>query len=648
MINVGSNIYKINFTDELYLYESTHGLQFENHMLSPQKLELPQKQISKEQRIDIAFFIIKHALKLLEYQIINENIVINPFEFYIHGNLRGISTMKICKRDTLSIAIDVRKIFFSVDNCYQLIEQLQKQNIDEHNYFKDKYVRTRYTNKHFLCKVKRIIRDAEFIYKGKVLEKYFEDKHRLRSKHDVYLETYDTSSVKNQYLIAELCEIKVEYEEIDASDYCNNLNYWNNILNCSQEFVQFLKQYKLQIEASAQTYPQTYMDPGCLCLANSTVKPLSQIVYPRTQLEFEHYYGEMFTKHQIPFTSNLNIPSIIIVTSRESQQEKDQFNVFLNQFQDHIKSRTYLVPQPIVIDATSLDDIMNDLQQSFYLVVGSSNFISQNINKRNQILEKGFPIQYVQLPIQEQGLNRLFGVIIANNGSASWNIKELDGQFGGYKITSVLGIHFEDQQYKCTLTINKQLNKCISTFGTLQDCFRILLGTFYATQKKLPDLLVIISNLQISIPDFNNLLDEFIQLIIKQGLQNSLNKPAIIAIRTQQNLEERYYTFQEGDTSTNYFRNPGVGLYLINPQKIILFTQRSGQGCSVGTDLFIQGCPEKQLKDLIRFYYNLVFLCFDLNSKTYLPAPYYYAKKIIIINSPQYIKCIQSGQLLYL
>ena len=94
-------------------------------------------------------------------------------------------------------------------------------------------MRTRYTNKSFMCKVKRIIRDAEFIYKGKVLERYFEDKHHLKSKHVVYLETYDTTSVKTQYLIAEFCEIKVEYEEIDASDYCNNLNYWNNILNCS-------------------------------------------------------------------------------------------------------------------------------------------------------------------------------------------------------------------------------------------------------------------------------------------------------------------------------------------------------------------------------------------------------------------------------
>lgn len=64
MIVLGSNIYQLIFTEDLYLYKADHGLKYkEGVIISPMKYELPQVTYTRSERADIAFTILKEGLK---------------------------------------------------------------------------------------------------------------------------------------------------------------------------------------------------------------------------------------------------------------------------------------------------------------------------------------------------------------------------------------------------------------------------------------------------------------------------------------------------------------------------------------------------------------------------------------------------------
>lgn len=83
-------------------------------------------------------------------------------------------------------------------------------------------------------------------------------------------------------------------------------------------------------------------------------------------------------------------------------------------------------------------------------------------------------------------MNRLLAMMTANLGSVPWSIKEINGYINNKK-TSVLGIWKSDDKFSACLSINKSLNKYISSYGNFDETITILLGTYYATHKILAD-----------------------------------------------------------------------------------------------------------------------------------------------------------------
>ena len=70
----------------------------------------------------------------------------------------------------------------------------------------------------------------------------------------------------------------------------------------------------------------------------------------------------------------------------------------------------------------------------------------------------------------------------ANLGSVPWSIKEVNG-FINNKKSAVLGIWKSENSFCACLSINKYLNKYISSYGDLDQILTLLLATYYATHK---------------------------------------------------------------------------------------------------------------------------------------------------------------------
>lgn len=70
-IVVGSNIYKIEFTDEVYVYSGNqvqNTIQFRDGLIiSPKKLDLPEYKFNRSERAEIISAILREAINYLEY-----------------------------------------------------------------------------------------------------------------------------------------------------------------------------------------------------------------------------------------------------------------------------------------------------------------------------------------------------------------------------------------------------------------------------------------------------------------------------------------------------------------------------------------------------------------------------------------------------
>lgn len=96
------------------------------------------------------------------------------------------------------------------------------------------------------------------------------------------------------------------------------------------------------------------------------------------------------------------------------------------------------------------------------------------------------------MPIHENEVNRLLGMMVANLGSVPWSVKELNGHIMNMnKKCAVFGICAKGEEFSVVASINKSLTKYISRHGQLNDCLLQLLATIYATHKLLPEVLVV-------------------------------------------------------------------------------------------------------------------------------------------------------------
>jgi hypothetical protein len=94
----------------------------------------------------VAFEIVKQKLHMLQYPLIGETHLINPFEEkIIDSNFRSLSSLKISPlifQGRASLVFDVRKINFTIKNCMELARQKSRLEIAE--LFEGKWVRTIY------------------------------------------------------------------------------------------------------------------------------------------------------------------------------------------------------------------------------------------------------------------------------------------------------------------------------------------------------------------------------------------------------------------------------------------------------------------------------------------------------------------------
>ncbi|CAD8155868.1 unnamed protein product [Paramecium pentaurelia] len=650
-IVVGSNIYETEFLDEIYIYygnKTTNTISFKDGLIiSTSKLELPEYKFNRSEQGEIIMTIIKEAMNLLEYQKLSDIGIINMFELQYVNQLKSYPSLKfqLMDREQPSILMDVRKSYFTIQNCYQIIKTLN--NIDPSTYFKNKYVLLRYPEKKMIVQIKSVVFDQEFTYKGLYLEDYFKQKYQLRSKSNVYLETYNTQNIKKQFLIAEFCELKMEYIEQDVTIYCQQLDYWNRIINNSSSFIKFLNQYKLIIRNQQVEFKQQYLEPGNLVLNNST-KSIFQIVASRTSSEFEYYYSDFFLKNLTTFTTSLTINKLLILVTREIIENKDNFKSFLDKLDSFIKSRQYKISQPQIYDINNnLNEIIDTYvtEDAYVLFVGDSN--TDFSQARNNLLSKAIPNQIIILPIQDQEINRLLAMMTANLGSVPWSIKEINGQINNKK-SAVLGIWKSDNSFSACLSINKYFNKYISSFGDLDQILTLLLTTYYATHKILANQIIIFAE-----DDYTQIMEQIIQgviqLIQNQELAQQIIIPEIVMVQVKDANAERYFTYFERNFESYYCKNPQVGCIVpINEKqgRFSFHSQRGEQGCLQAQQLYISSTNTKEIAQL---YYHLIFLNFDLSSITYLPAPLHYAKKLSKhqLQSQQYKKAIEKGFLLF-
>ncbi|CAD8159733.1 unnamed protein product [Paramecium pentaurelia] len=650
-IVVGSNIYETEFLDEIYIYygnKTTNTISFKDGLIiSPKKLELPEYKINRSERGDIIMAIIKEAMNLLEYSKLSDLGIINMFELQYVNQLKSYPSLRfqLMDREQPSILMDVRKSYFTMHNCYQIIKSLN--NTDPSTYFKNKYVLLRYPEKKMIVQIKSVVFDQEFTYKGLCLEDYFKQKYQLRSKSNVYLETYNTQNIKKQFLIAEFCELKIDYIEQDVTIYCQQLEYWNKIINNSTSFIQFLNQYKFIIRNEQVEFKQQYLEPGNLVLNNST-KSIYQIVASRTSSEFEYYYSDFFLKNPTTFTTSMTINKLMILVTREIIELRDNFKQFLEKFDAFIKSRQYKISQPQIYDINNnLNEIIEKYvtEDAYVLFVGDSN--TDFVQARITLLQKAIPNQIIILPIQDQEINRLLAMMTANLGSVPWSIKEINGLINN-KRSAVLGIWKTDNSFSACLSINKYLNKYISSFGDLDQILTLLLATYYATHKILANQVIVFAE-----DDYTQIMEQriqgVIQLIKDQGLAQQILKPEIIMVQVKDAIAERYFTYFERNFESYYCKNPQVGCIIpINEKqgRFSFHSQRGEQGCLQAQQLNISSANTKEIAQL---YYHLIFLNFDLSSTTYLPAPLHYAKKLSKnqLQSEQYKKAIEKGFLLF-
>ncbi|CAK78254.1 unnamed protein product (macronuclear) [Paramecium tetraurelia] len=649
-IVVGSNIYETEFLDEIFIHygnKTADTISFKDGLIiSPKKLELPEYKINRSEQGEVIMAILKEAMNLLEYSKLSDLGIINMFELQYVNQLKSYPSLRFqfMDKEQPSILMDVRKSYFTVHNCYQIIKTL---NTEPSAYFKNKFVLLRYPEKKMIVQIKSVVVDQEFTYKGVSLEDYFKQKYQLKSKSSVYLETYNTQNIKKQFLIAEFCDLKIDYIEQDATVYCQQLEYWNKIINNSSSFIKFLNQYKLIIRNEQVEFKQQYLEPGNLVLNNQT-KSIFQIVASRTSSEFEYYYTDFFLKNASTFTTSLTINKLIILVTREITELKDNFNIFLEKFDLFIKSRQYKISQPEIYDINNnLNEILEKYvtEDSYVLFVGDQK--TDFTSARNTLLSKAIPNQLINLPIQDQEINRLLAIMTANLGSVPWSIKEINGQINNKK-SAVLGIWKSDNSFSACLSINKYLNKYISSFGDLDQILTLLLSTYYGTHKTLANQIIIFAE-----EDYTDIMEQriqgLIQLIQDQGLAESTQKPEIVMVQVKDASEERYFTYFERNFESYYCKNPQVGCIVpINEKqgRFSFHSQRGEQGCLQAQQLQISSSNRREIAQL---YYHLIFLNFDLSSITYLPAPLHYAKKLSKhqLQSEQYKKAIEKGHMLF-
>ncbi|CAD8077966.1 unnamed protein product [Paramecium sonneborni] len=649
-IVVGSNIYETEFLDEIFIYygnKTANTINFKDGLIiSPAKLDLPEYKINRSERGEIIMTIIKEAMNLFEYSKLSDTGIINMFELMYTNQLKSYPTLRfqLIEREQPSVLMDVRKSYFTMHNCYQIIKTL---NIDPTTYFKNKYVLLRYPEKKMIVQIKSVVFDQEFTYKGVSLEEYFKNKYQLKSKTNVYLETYNTQNIKKQFLIAEFCDLKIEYIEQDVTIYCQQLEYWNRIINNSTSFIQFLNQFKLIIRNEQLEFKQQYLEPGNLVFNNSA-KSIFQIVASRTSSEFEYYYSDFFLKNPTTFTTSLAINKLLIFVTREIIEFRDNFKQFLDKFDSFIKSRQYKISQPQIYDINNnLNEILEKYvtEDAYVLFVGDQTTDFQQA--RNNLLQKAIPNQIIILPIQDQEINRLLAMMTANLGSVPWSIKEING-FINNKKSAVLGIWKSDNSFSACLSINKYLNKYISSYGDLDQILTLLLATYYATHKILAAQIIVFAE-----DDYSQIIEQrvqgVIQLIRDQGLAQQILKPEVVMVQVKDASAERYFTYFERNFESYYCKNPQVGCIVpINEKqgRFSFHSQRGEQGCLQAQQLYISSSNTKEIAQL---YYHLIFLNFDLSSITYLPAPLHYAKKLSKhqLQSELYKKALEKGFLLF-
>ena len=161
-IIVGSNIYEIEFLDELYVYYGNKTINTINYkddlIISPNKLELPEYKINRSERGEITMTIIKEAMNLFEYPRLSDTGIINMIELQYVNKLKSFPSLRfqLIDREKSSLLIDVRKSYFTTHNCFQIIKTL---NTDPTAYFKDKYVLLRYPEKKMIVQIKSVIFD---------------------------------------------------------------------------------------------------------------------------------------------------------------------------------------------------------------------------------------------------------------------------------------------------------------------------------------------------------------------------------------------------------------------------------------------------------------------------------------------------------
>lgn len=167
---LGSNIYGLEFSDEIFAY--AYSAQEETHpntlvidelqmVISSTALKLkpyyPEGPLlRKKNKNEVAIHIVKSGLPLLQYPLLNDLTLINPYEMKLSPDqsVRQVGALQIhftTVKEQACLVMDVKRLGYTTANCYEIINTLlatKPQQFIEH-FFENKYVRTHYFTAEF-------------------------------------------------------------------------------------------------------------------------------------------------------------------------------------------------------------------------------------------------------------------------------------------------------------------------------------------------------------------------------------------------------------------------------------------------------------------------------------------------------------------